>query len=254
MTFLANVDAPTVLASLTTQVTSAVAQHGAYAIFALMAIDALLPVGGELIMLYAGVLAAGAISGQHATLLGAQLALGAESYVALALAGSLGYLAGSLAGWAIGAAGGRPLVDRRGRWLHISPQTFYCAERWFQRHGRRAVFLGRITPVVRSFISIPAGVLGSPLGAYTLLTLLGSLLWCFAFAGAGWALGGSWESFHRDFRYADYAVVAALVLFVAAAAFLHRRRGASRESSVVKTHDVGSLEGGHDRTRHARNR
>jgi membrane protein DedA with SNARE-associated domain len=85
------------------------------------------------------------------------------------------------------------------------------------------VFLGRITPVVRSFISIPAGVFASPLAPYTLLTLLGSMVWCFAFAGVGWAVADRWESFHRNFRYADYAAVA-LLLALAGAALLHRRR------------------------------
>jgi membrane protein DedA with SNARE-associated domain len=212
-----------VIAGLSSQLTDAIAQHSVYAVFVLMAVDALLPVGGELIMLYAGVVAAGAISGQHATLFGVSLATGIESYIVLALAGSIGYLAGSLAGWAIGARGGRPLIDRHGRRLHISPRTFQRAEQWFERHGARAVFLGRITPVVRSFISIPAGVFAVPLAPYTVLTLLGSLLWCFAFAAAGWAVGGSWESFHHNFRYADYAVVALLVV-LAGAALLHRRR------------------------------
>jgi membrane protein DedA with SNARE-associated domain len=211
-----------VLASLSSQLTDAVAQQGVYAVFVLMAVDALLPVGGELIMLYAGVVAAGAISGQHATLLGASLASGTESYIVLALAGSLGYLGGALLGWGIGARGGRALIDRHGRVLHISPRTFRRAEDWFARYGKRAVFLSRITPVVRSFISIPAGVFASPLAPYTLLTLLGSMLWCFAFAAVGWAVGDRWESFHHDFRYADYAALA-LVLVLAGAALLHRR-------------------------------
>lgn len=210
------------LASITAELTSSVAQHGVYAVFVLMAVDALLPVGGELIMLYAGVLAAGAIAGQQATVLGLTLASGTEAYVVLALAGALGYLLGSLLGWWIGQRGGRPLVERHGRWLHISPQTFLRAERWFERHGRSAVFIGRITPVVRSFISIPAGVFGTPLGIYTTLTLLGSLLWCFGFAAAGWAVGDRWEAFHQNFRYADYVAVGAVVL-LAIAALAHRR-------------------------------
>jgi len=222
MTLMAGGDVQ-VLASVTGQITSAIGNHGAYAIFVLMALDALLPVGGELIMLYAGVLAAGAIAGQHPTLLGAQLPSGLESYVVLALAGAFGYLAGSLIGWRIGVVGGRTLIERHGRWLHVGPGALSRAELWFERFGARAVFLGRLTPVVRSFISIPAGVLGSPLGPYTALTLLGSLIWCFGFAGAGWALGGTWETFHHDFRYADYAVVVVIVLLFAAAA-LHRRR------------------------------
>jgi membrane protein DedA with SNARE-associated domain len=85
------------------------------------------------------------------------------------------------------------------------------------------VLLGRLTPVVRSFISIPAGVLGIPPGPYTALTFLGSLVWCLAFAGVGWAVGHSWESFHHSFRYADYAAVVAVVL-VAGVATVHHRR------------------------------
>src|SRR2546423_9801842 len=139
------------LASITTTITDWIGQNGVYAVFLLMAVDALLPVGGELIMLYAGVLAAGAIAGHQTSLFGMNLQDGAESYVALALAGTLGYLIGALVGWAIGRSGGRPLLERHGRWFHISPETLERAEGWFERFGARAVFLGRITPVVRSF-------------------------------------------------------------------------------------------------------
>ncbi len=199
-----------------------IADHGVYAVFVLMAVDALLPVGGELIMLYAGALAGGAIAGAHVTLFGATLSSGTEAFVVLALAGSLGYLAGALLGWEIGRRGGRTLIERHGTWMHLSPRRFHRAETWFDRHGPQAVFLGRITPLVRSFISIPAGVLRSPLGGYTLLTLGGSLIWCFAFAGAGWAAGSQWDSVHHNLRFLDYLVVAAVL--VAAAALLLRRR------------------------------
>ena len=155
------------MASLTGQLTSWIGHHGAYAVFAIMALDALLPVGGELTMLFAGALAAGAIAGQHPVLFGHQLQTGLESYLVLATAGTLGYLFGSLVGWAIGRWGGRSLLERHGRWLHVTPENLDRAERWFDRHGRAAVFLGRLTPVVRSFISIPAGTLESPLGPYT---------------------------------------------------------------------------------------
>ena len=215
------------IAGLTSQLTSSIAHHGVYAVFVLMALDALVPVGGELIMLYAGALSAGAIAGQQAVVFGTHLATGIESYVALALAGSLGYLAGALVGWAIGTRGGRPLIERHGRRLHVSPEEFARAERWFERFGDRAVFLGRVTPIVRSFISIPAGALGSPLGPYIALTLLGSLIWCFGFAAAGWALGDTWETFHRDFRYADYAAVV-LLLGAAVALVVARRQRLGR--------------------------
>ena len=225
----AGVDATATVASLSSQLTGWIGHHGAYAVFALMAVDALLPVGGELVMLYAGVLAAGAVAGQHATLFGTTLHPGVESYVVLALVGALGYLGGALLGWAIGAIGGRALVERHGRWLHISPENFRRAEEWFDRFGPRAVLFGRVTPVVRSFISIPAGVLDSPLVPYTILTLLGSLAWCFAFAAIGWAVGDKWESFHHTFRYADYAAVAAVLAGAAGLLVAHsRRRGGAR--------------------------
>jgi membrane protein DedA with SNARE-associated domain len=213
-----------VAASITGQLTSWIGHHGAYAVFAIMAIDAVLPAGGELTMLYAGALAAGAIAGQHPILLGHALAPGLESYVVLALAGTIGYLLGSLGGWAIGRWGGRALLERHGRWLHVTPQSLDRAERWFARHGAWAVFLGRLTPVVRSFISIPAGALGSPLGPYTALTLAGSAIWCFAFAGAGWALGSGYERLHHAFGYVDEVAVAGAVVALAAALVLHRRR------------------------------
>jgi membrane protein DedA with SNARE-associated domain len=119
-----------VVASVTGQLTHWIAQHGVYAVFVLMAFDALLPVGGELIMLYAGVLAAGAVAGQTATLFGVHLHHGLESYLVLGLAGSLGYLVGAIAGWVIGVRGGRPLVERHGRLLHLGPGTLERAERW----------------------------------------------------------------------------------------------------------------------------
>jgi len=212
-----------VLASLTGQLTSWIGHHGAYAVFAIMALDALLPVGGELTMLFAGALAAGAITGEHPVLFGHQLQTGLESYLVLSLAGTLGYLFGSLVGWAIGRWGGRPLLERHGRWLHLKPENLDRAELWFERHGRAAVFLGRLTPVVRSFISIPAGTLESPIGPYTLLTLAGSAIWCFAFAGAGWALGSSYEQVHHAFRYVDILAVAGAVAALAALLVLRRR-------------------------------
>lgn len=208
---------------MTSQLTTWVSQHGFYAVFALMALDALLPFGGELVMLYAGVLASGAIAGAHVTVLGIHPAAGAETYLLLALAGTLGSLAGALVGWAIGARGGRPLIERHGSRLHLGPRRFARAEEWFARYGGRAVFLGRLTPVVRSFISIPAGVLGISLARYVALTLLGAIIWCFGFAAAGWAAGGAWENVDHGFRYAEYAAVVAVLVFIAAAIVQRRR-------------------------------
>jgi membrane protein DedA with SNARE-associated domain len=214
------------VASITGQLTGWVGQHGVYAVFVLMAIDAVLPAGGELVMLYAGALAGGAIAGHHPMLFGSALHVGARAYVVLALAGTLGYLAGALAGWAIGRYGGRSLVERHGRWLHLGPANLQRAEEWFERRGALAVFLGRLTPLVRSFVSIPAGVLRSPLPSYTLLTLLGSAIWCFGFAAAGWALGSGYEKVHHAFRFVDALLVGLVLAAIVAAIVLVRRRDA----------------------------
>ena len=192
--------------AMTAQLTSWIADLGLAGVFALMAVDALLPAGGELIMLFAGALAAGAIAGHPASSLAAAVA-----------AGTLGYLAGSLAGWALGRAGGRPFIERHGRWLHLGPERFRRAERWFGRYGSAFVLFGRLTPLVRSFVSVPAGALEYPLGPYAALTAVASLLWCAAFGIAGHALGVHWDSVHHAFRYADYAAVA---LLAAAARYL----------------------------------
>jgi membrane protein DedA with SNARE-associated domain len=210
------------IASVTSSITSLIGDHGLYAIFLLMLIDAVFPAFSELVMLYAGALAAGAFAGQDVVLFGHEIPSGWESYVAVVAAGTIGYTLGSLGGWLIGDYGGRPLVDRHGRWFHLSEQRMDRAERWFARWGSWAVFLGRITPVVRSFISIPAGVFRHPLGRYTWLTFVGSTLWCLAFAGIGWAAGSSWERFHEDFRWVEYAIVA-LVVVGAVTAFLKWR-------------------------------
>jgi membrane protein DedA with SNARE-associated domain len=197
---------------MTAHLTHWIAAHGLAAVFVLMAVDAVLPAGGELVMLFAGALAAGAIAGHHG-----------PSLVVAILVGALGYLAGSLAGWALGRAGGRALVERHGRWLHLGPERFARAERWFERFGAAFVFFGRLVPLLRSFVSIPAGVLEYPLGPYTALTALASLLWCTAFGVAGYALGAHWDEVHHAFKYADYVVVALLV--IGAAAVLSRALG-----------------------------
>jgi membrane protein DedA with SNARE-associated domain len=201
-----------VVASLTSSLTKAVGDYGVYAVFGLMAIDAVFPAASEVVMVYGGALAGGAFAGQHVTLFGARIHHGFGAYLAIAIAGTVGYLLGSLVGWAVGDYGGRPLLERHGRWFHLDGEKLDRAEAWFERWGDWAVLLGRVTPVVRSFISIPAGVFRAPLPRYAGLTAIGSAIWCFAIAGAGWALGASWERFHTGFRYADYIVILVVVI------------------------------------------
>ena len=203
------------VAGVTSSLTSLIGNHGVYAVFLLMAIDAVFPAASELVMVYAGALAAGAFAGQHVELFGTRVSSHLWAYVVMALAGTLGYLFGAIVGWAIGRYGGRPLLERHGRWFHLSQDNLDRAERWFDRWDDLAVLVGRVTPVIRSFISIPAGVFEMPLGRYVVLTAIGSAIWAFAFAGIGWAAGSSYERFHHDFGYVEYAVVVIVLLLLA---------------------------------------
>jgi membrane protein DedA with SNARE-associated domain len=204
------------VASVSSSFTSAVGSHGVYAVFGLMAVDAVFPAFSELVMLYAGALAAGVFhSAHHISLFGASIGFGAGAFVVMALAGTLGYLVGSIVGWAIGLYGGRPLLESRGRWLHVTPQRLDRAERWFERWGNVGVLVGRITPIVRSFVSIPAGVLEMPLAPYTLLTAIVSAIWAFSIAGIGYGLGSSYRRFDHGFKYLEYLVIAGVVVIAA---------------------------------------
>jgi membrane protein DedA with SNARE-associated domain len=214
------------LASVSSSITGQIASHGVLAVFLLMAIDAVFPAASELVMLYAGALAAGAFATHGVHLFGHRMGFGGGAFVVMALAGTLGYLAGALVGWAIGRYGGRPFLEQRGRWFHLSPARLDRAEAWFERWGNLGVALGRVTPVVRSFVSIPAGVFEMPLAAYTLLTLVGSAVWAFAFAGAGYGVGTNYKRFDHAFHYAEYAIVAGIVL--ALAYLVYRRMAAAR--------------------------
>jgi len=214
------------LAGITTTFESHIASQGAYAVFVLMAIDAVFPAASELVMLYAGAVAAGVFpAAHHVSLFGAKVGFGVGSFIVMGLAGTLGYFFGALVGWWIGKSGGRSLLERRGRWLHVSPERLDRAERWFGRWGNVGVLVGRVTPVVRSFVSIPAGVFEMPLAPYALYTLIGSAVWSFAIAGVGYGLGSSYKSFDNGFKYAEYAIVAGVL--VLAAYLIYRLRKAA---------------------------
>ena len=204
------------LGSLTSTWESHIASQGAYAVFVLMAIDAVFPAASEVVMLYAGAVAAGVFpSAHHVSVFGAKVGFGVGAYIVLALAGTIGYLVGALIGWWVGLRGGRRLLERRGRWLHLSPERLDRAERRFERWGNVGVLIGRVTPIVRSFVSIPAGVFEMPLVPYSIYTAVGSAIWAFAIAGAGYGLGSSFERFNHGFKYAEYAVVAGVLALAA---------------------------------------
>jgi membrane protein DedA with SNARE-associated domain len=207
-------------------VTSWLAHYGVFAIFILMMIDAVFPAASELVMVYGGALASGALThtldifGWHVT--------GFAAYVAVVLAGVIGYQIGAIGGCWIGDRGGRGFLEEHGRWLHLTHARLERAEAWFDRWDQWAVAVGRITPVARSFISIPAGVFGMPFRRYNVLTLLGNAAWCIVFAAIGWALGASYETFQHGFRYVEYLVVIALVAIVVYLVVRVRRATISR--------------------------
>jgi membrane protein DedA with SNARE-associated domain len=220
---------------ITSSITSAIGDYGLYAVFLLMLVDAVLPAASELVMLYAGAVAAGAIAGHDVTLFGSEIHSTGWAYLAMAAAGTFGYTLGSVLGWGMGRIGGRPFLERHGRWVHVTPDRLTRAEAWFDRYGDAAVLVSRVVPVVRSFISIPAGVVEMPLGRFTVLSFLGTIPWCFGLAGAGVALGSGWERFHEGWRYADYLVVGLVVfgaLLIAARIVQRRARRRALERSA----------------------
>jgi membrane protein DedA with SNARE-associated domain len=204
------------LASVSSSFTSQVVHHGFYAVVGLLALGAILPVGSELVALVGGAVAAGALTGATGvSVFGAHAGVGAGAYVALALAATIGYLIGCVVGWLIGRYGGRELLERHGRWFHVTPGQLDRADAWFERWDKPGVLIGTMTPLVRSFVAIPAGIFEMPLAPFLGLALIGSAIWSFAFVGIGYALGASYQRFDHDFRYVEYAIVAAIVIGLA---------------------------------------
>jgi membrane protein DedA with SNARE-associated domain len=185
-------------------------------IFALMAISsACIPIPSEVVMLFAGFAVADPTqshSSHHLTMVG------------IVLAGLLGTLVGSWLAYAVGRGGRLELLERHGAKFHMGPAQIQRADRWFARYGQPAVLFGRVIPVVRAFVSLPAGIARMPLGRFTVLTVIGTIPWVLALALAGHALGGSWTTVRKGFEYVDYVVVAMVVIGVCWA-IVQRRRG-----------------------------
>ena len=206
------------IADVTSSITTFIGDHGLYAVFGLMVLAAVIPVASELTMLYAGALASGAFANAHVIAFGHQIDSHAWAYVAVSVTGLLGNLVGATIGWWIGSYGTTGL-ERHGRLLHVTPARLERAERWFARFGGVAVPVGFVTPGVRSFVAIPAGIFEMPLGSFAGLALIGAAVWSFVFAGIGYGLGTSYDRFEHDFRYVEYVIAAGLVTLVAYAAY-----------------------------------
>ncbi len=174
----------------------------------LMAIEsACIPLPSEVIMPFAGALTLERMAAAHS--------LGPLSLPLIALAGALGCVLGSSAAYIIGATGGRELTLRYGRYLLIRRRDLDQAELWFARRGGAAVFLARLLPVVRTFISLPAGVARMPFVPFISLTFLGSLPWCYGLAWVGVLVGGHISRIKTVFHGADaFVLIVSAILFI----------------------------------------
>jgi membrane protein DedA with SNARE-associated domain len=191
--------------------TSFIGNHSVYAIFGLMAVAAILPAASELTMIYGGALASGALAGR-VHLFGHPLHSHAWAYVTVAVAGLLGNSVGAAIGWAIGLAGGRPLVERYGRLIHVDDAKLRRTERWLDTRGAGFVLVGLALPILRSFVAIPAGIARMDFVRFFPAAVIGIAAFCFGLAGGGWALGQSYSRLQHDLRYVEIVVVAAVVL------------------------------------------
>jgi membrane protein DedA with SNARE-associated domain len=181
------------LNSLVDAVTRLIGDHGFPAVLGLMTLEsACIPVPSEVIQLFAGYL----------------VSLHRMSFLAAVTAGVLGNVVGSWISWAVGYRGGRRFIERYGRFVHITPARLASAERWFERRGDIAVLLGRCVPLVRTFISLPAGVARMPFGRFTLFTFVGCVPWVVGLTLVGLQVGPAWERWRHRFEYLDYAVLA----------------------------------------------
>jgi membrane protein DedA with SNARE-associated domain len=190
-----------------------------------MTVAAVLPAASEVTMLYGGALASGALGGSI-SLFGHDFKSGLPAYLAVVAAGIAGNTLGAAGGWWIGKRGGNPLLERYGRYIHVTPARIARAERWFDRFESVAVPLGFATPLVRSFVAIPAGILEVEFRRFIVTAAAGIAFFCFLLAGIGWAVGASWHTVHSDFIYVDLVVVVAVLLF-AGYLLIRRRRSIS---------------------------
>lgn len=207
----------------------AVADHGYVAIFLLMVLEsACIPIPSEVVMLFGGALAGGLIfAGVHLGL----------NVVAVALAGTAGNLVGAWLSYAVGRAGGRPLVDRWGRYILLRKHEVDKAERFFDRRGDIAVLIGRVLPVVRTFISLPAGIAEMPLGRFSVFTFVGSLPWTFGLTLAGYSLASNWKAVSQDFTPIS-VVIGVLILAAIAWWVLRRLREPATEQAELPRHRI----------------
>lgn len=190
-----------------------IATYGYLAIFLLMVAEsACIPVPSELIMTFGGALAAGAVPGTRLNL------------IAVIIAGVLGNVVGSYIAWAVGRYGGQPALRRWGGRFWLRERDLDRANFWFDRYGARAVLIGRLLPVVRTFISLPAGIAGMEPVRFGIYTTIGCIPWTAALAYAGYAVGANWQSIVNGFHGPTYIIAAVVVIALALAVWRYARQ------------------------------
>ena len=190
--------------------TDFISSTGLPAVFILMALEsACLPVPSEAIMLFAG----------------SSVAAGDLTLFGVVAAGVLGNLVGSWIAYAVGYYGRIDLLEKN-KLIHISPKHLKWADDWFERYGSWTIFLTRMLPIIRTFISLPAGVAKMPFWRFTVLTLLGCIPWVLMLALIGKSVGSNWEEWRDHLHYLDYLVVVAAVALGVYLLIRRRRRPA----------------------------
>jgi membrane protein DedA with SNARE-associated domain len=198
-----------VLVWVSQHIVAFISHTGYIGVLLLMAIEsACIPLPSEIILPFSGFL----------------VSTGRFQLAWVAIAGALGCNLGSMAAYAVGYFGGRPLALRYGRWLLMAPGDLECAEAWFRRRGDLAVFVSRMLPVVRTYIALPAGVARMPLLRFHVYTFLGSLPWCLLLAYVGARLGANWETLGPIFHRFDLVWAPLLLLLVVWGAWHHAKR------------------------------
>ncbi|NYB27969.1 MAG: DedA family protein [Methanobacteriaceae archaeon] len=137
---------------------------------------------------------------------------GEMSLLGITIVGAVGNLIGSWIAYFVGLKGGRPFLEKYGKYVLISPKKLDMAHEWFDKYGHEAVLISRVLPIIRTFISLPAGIAEMDLKKFSIYTFLGSLPWCFVLAYIGFMLGPKWNIIEEYFHYMDIVVVIALVI------------------------------------------
>jgi membrane protein DedA with SNARE-associated domain len=196
---------------------------GLAGVFLLMAAgSACIPIPSEAVMLFAGF----------------SVYNGDQTLIGITLAGLAGNMVGSWLTYAIGYYGRLDLLEKN-RLIHLSPSRLAWVDRWFKQHGDATVFFARLLPLVRAFISLPAGVAKMPFWRFTWLTALGSLPWVLGFGLLGWEVGSNWENWRHHLQVLDYLVVAAILGLIVYAVVRRRRRGGPGQGEATEAAGAG---------------